>query len=135
MESIAAAEVAPVRVFLVGLSEGLARSIVRYVGDQPRVTLTGAAPSLALAHMLLPATRSDLAMLDWSALGQPANEAVQHLRRGCPELRIIGVINNDAHLYRATASQIGLDAVISAEDIAGQFESLLHDYFPQRFPI
>jgi DNA-binding NarL/FixJ family response regulator len=131
MESIAGVE--SVRVFLVGLSEGLARSLVRYIGDQPHVTLTGAAPSLALANMLLPATRTDLAMLDWSALGPSSKAAVEQLRRGCPGLRIIGVMNDEVESYRLTASQIGVDAMISSEDIAGQFESLLHEFFPQRF--
>lgn len=38
------------RLFLVGLSDGFARSLARYVSSDPRVALTGVAPSLAIAE-------------------------------------------------------------------------------------
>jgi DNA-binding NarL/FixJ family response regulator len=132
MESIARAE--PVRLFLVGLSEGFARSVARYVGGDPRIALTGVAPSLALAGMMLSATGSELALLDWSALGGSPRDSVQALRLGCPGLRIVCVAN-EAEAYRAAASQAGIDAVIPKDDLAGELESLLRGFFPERFRV
>jgi DNA-binding NarL/FixJ family response regulator len=129
MESVARR---PVRLFLVGLSEGLARSVARYVGGDPRIALTGVAPSLALAGMLLSATESELALLDWSAVDGSTREAVRALRVGCPGLRIV-CMANEAEPYRAAASQAGADSVISKDDFAGELESLLRGFFPERF--
>jgi len=121
-----------VRLFLVGLSEGLARSVARYVGGDPRIVLTGVAPSLALAGILLSTTESELALLDWSAVGRSSREAVQALRLGCPGLRIV-CMANEAEPYRAAASRAGADSVISKDDFAAELESLLRGLFPGRF--
>jgi DNA-binding NarL/FixJ family response regulator len=130
MESPAGLE--PVHLFLVGLSEGFARSLARYVSGDPRVALTGVAPSLALAGMLLPATQPDLALLDWSALGGSPGNAVQALRLARPGLRIVCVAN-EAEPYRAAAAQAGADAVISKNGFSEELELLLRAFFPERF--
>jgi DNA-binding NarL/FixJ family response regulator len=118
--------------FLVGLSEDFARSLARYVGSDPRIALIGVAPSLALAGMLLPITRPDVALLDWAALNGAARGTVQALQLGRPSLRIVCVAN-EAEPYRAAASQAGADAVISKNRFAEELESLLRDFFPVRF--
>jgi len=130
MESPAGLE--PVHLFLVGLSEGFARSLARYVSGDPRVALTGVAPSLALAGMLLPATHPDLALLDWSALGGSPGNAVQALRLAGPALRIVCVAN-ETEPYRAAAAQAGADEVISKDGFAAELEPLLRGFFPERF--
>lgn len=122
----------PVRLFLVGLSEGLARSLARYVSGDPRVALTGVAPSLALAGLLLSATQPDLALLDWSVLGGSPGNAVQALRLVRPGLRIVCVAN-EAEAYRAAAAQAGADAVISKNGFGEELEPLLQGFFPERF--
>ena len=129
MESIVGAE--PVRIFLVGLSEGFARSLARYVGGDRRLVLTGVAPSLALAGMLLPATTADLALVDWAALAESTQDAVQALRLGCPGLRIVCVVDEN-QAYRAAAARVGADAVISKTGFAVELESLLHGFLPRR---
>ncbi len=122
----------PVRLFLIGLSEGFVRSLARYISSDPRVALIGVAPSLALAGMLLPATQPDLALLDWSALGGSPGNAVQALRLARPGLRIV-CIASEAEPYRAAAAQAGADAVISKSGFSVELELLLHDFFPERF--
>ena len=122
----------PVRIFLVGLSEGFARSVARYVSSDPHVALTGVVPSFALGHLLLSTTQPDLALLDWGVLNGSPRDAVQALRLSQPGLRIVCVAN-EAEPYCAAAAHAGADAVISKDGFAGEFESLLHDVFPRRF--
>lgn len=120
------------RIFLIGLSEGFARSLARYVGGDARVELAGVAPSLALAGMLLPATRPDLALLDWTALNAATANGVQALRRGRPGLSIVCVVD-DNESYRSAAAQAGADAVISKDWFAKELELLLCALFPERY--
>jgi DNA-binding NarL/FixJ family response regulator len=130
MESTAAPE--PVRLFLVGLSEGLARSLARLVSGDSRVALTGVAPSLALAGLLLPQTQPDLVLLDWTALKGNGPDAVQALRIGRPGLRIVCVAR-EIEAYRAAALENYADAVISRDGFAQELEPLLRGFFPERF--
>ena len=120
------------RVFLVGLSEAFSRSLARYVRGDPRVALTGVAPSLAIAGMLLPITRPDLALLDWSVLGDSLGDAVRALRLERSGLRIVCVAG-ETEPYRAAAVQAGADAVISKDGFAAEIEPILHSFFPERF--
>ena len=122
----------PVRLFLVGLSEGFARALARYVSRDPRVTVTGVAPSLALANMLLPATRADVALLDWAALAGSSRDSVSALRRDPAGLRIVCVAN-EGEPYRAAAAQAGADAVIWKDRFAEEIEPMLRGFFPERF--
>lgn len=122
----------PVRIFLVGLSEGFARSVARYVSSDARVALTGVAPSLALGLLLLHTARPDLAILDWPTLGGSPRDAVQALRLSRPGLRIVCVAD-EAEPYCAAAAHAGADAVISKDGFAGELESLLGSFFPERF--
>jgi DNA-binding NarL/FixJ family response regulator len=121
-----------VGIFLVGLSEGFARSLARYVSSDPRVVLTGVAPSVAIASIMLPRIDPDVALLDWAALNGVARDAMQLLRAGCPGVRIACVVS-EGETYRAAAAQAGADAVISEEGFAGELESLLRGFFPDRF--
>lgn len=130
MESTAEAE--PVRIFLIGLSEGFARSLARYVGRDARVALAGVAPTLALAALMLPVTKPHLALLDWTALNAAPGDTVQALRRGQPDLSIFCVVNENEP-YRGAAAQAGADAVISKDWFAKELEVLLPCFFPERF--
>jgi len=129
MQSTVAAE--PIRVFLVGMSEAFVRSLARYLSSEPRVALTGAAPSLALAAILLPASTFDLALLDWSVFSGSSLPAVQALRRSVHDPRIVCVAD-DRDAYLGTALQAGADAVISKHGFASEFNSLLPVLFPGR---
>jgi DNA-binding NarL/FixJ family response regulator len=123
---------APVRIFLVGLSEGLARSLARYVSSDPRVALVGVVPSLALASMLLTGTRPDLTVLDWTALNGSTPYAVSALRLDRPEMRII-LATEETEPYREAAAAAGADAVIAKDTFAEELEPLLRRFFPERF--
>lgn len=122
----------PVRIFLIGLSEALARSVARYVSGDLRVILTGVAPSLELAGMLVPGTRADLAVLDWAVLNGSAPDAVNRLRHDRPELCIF-LAANQSEPYRDAAALAGAEAVISKDAFAEEFEPLLRGFFPGRF--
>lgn len=120
------------RLFLVGLSEGFSRSLVRYVSGDARLALTGVAPNLALAAMLLPQTQPTIALLDWAALNGSAPDAVRALRRGRPGLRLVCVVT-EPDAYRAAAARAGADAVISKDRFAEELEPLLRSFFSGRF--
>ena len=122
----------PVGVLLIGLSEGLARSLARYVSDEPRVALIGVAPSLALASMLAPRNPPDLALLDWATLFNSPPDTMSALRRRFPGLRIICVAS-EAEPYVAPAARAGADAVISKDSFARELDFLLQLFFPERF--
>jgi DNA-binding NarL/FixJ family response regulator len=130
MDSAAGAE--PVRLFLVGLSEALARSLARLVSQDSRLVLIGVAPSMAIAGLLLPRARADLLLLDWAALSGEGRDAVQRLRSGQPGLRIACVVN-DGEAYVAAALKADADAVISKAGFAAELDALLHGLFPARF--
>lgn len=119
------------RIFLVGLSEGFARSVARYVNGDPRVALTGVAPSLALAGIMLPVTQTALALIDWAALGASPTDSLQTLRLGRPGLRIVCVVS-EAEAYSAESARVGADAVISKDEFAEELEALLQGYFGER---
>lgn len=121
----------PVRLFLVGLSEGLARSVARYISSDPCIALVGVAPSIALASMLLSSTRSELALLDCPKLGELSRSVLDGLRFGCPGLRIV-CMASETHAYRPAASQAGFDAVLSQDDLAKDLDALLRALFPER---
>ena len=118
-------------ICLIGLSEGIARSVARYVDDNRGFVLCGVAPSLALAEFILPATRATLILLDWSVLAGSSKSGLQALRRGRPGLRIVGVVD-DAACYRAAAIESGADAVIVKNALALELETLLHGFFSAR---
>ena len=121
------------RIFLIGVGEGLARSLARYLSSDPGVELSGVAPSLALAEIVLPAHGTSLALVDWSALGASPKDGLQALRRGRPELRIV-CIASEPEAYSAAAAVAGADAVIARERFAIELEFLLRIFFPGRFP-
>ena len=120
------------RIFLIGLSEGFARSLARFVGGDPRVALAGVAPTVALAGLMLPVTKPHLALIDWAALNALPRDALPLLRLARPGLRIVCVVN-ESEPYRNAAAQAGADAVISKAGFAAELESLLHGFLPGRF--
>ena len=122
----------PVGLFLVGLKESFARSLARYVSDNPRVTLTGVAPSLSLATMLLSSTKADIALLDWAALNGETRDTVRMLHRDNSGLCIV-CVTSDAETYRAAAMQAGVDEVISRDGFAAELDVLLHAHYPERY--
>ena len=122
----------PVCLLLIGLSEGLARTLARYVSGNPRIVLIGVAPSIALASMLAPRNPPDLALLDWGTLFGSPPETISELRRRFPGLRIICVAN-EAEPYVTPAARAGADAVISKDSFAREFDFLLQLFFPERF--
>lgn len=122
----------PVSLFLVGLSESFARSLARYVSGDRGVALTGVAPSLKLASMLLPLTWPDVALLDWAELNGASKDALRQLRASRPGLCVICVAN-EPDAYRAAATEAGVDAVISKADFALEFGPLLLNLFRDRF--
>lgn len=121
------------RIFLIGLSEGLARSVARYVRSDPRIVLAGVAPSIALAGIMLPSGDSTLALVDWAALGGSAGDGFLALRQGRPGLRI-ACVADEAESYHSAAAQAGADAVISLDRFAGELDFLLRMFFAERFP-
>ena len=116
-------------IFLVGLSEAFARSLARYTSADRRVVLIGAAPSLALARMLVPATAPDVVLLLFPLLAGSSGELVQELRTALPGLRIVCVAD-DPQAYRSAAAQAGADAVISKCAFASDFDALLGNLYP-----
>lgn len=118
-------------IFLIGFSEGLARSLARYAHGDSSAVLTGVAPSLALAEILLPDTPAAVALVDWSALGVAPRDSLQALRLGLPQLRIVCVAS-EADAYSAVAVQVGADAVTSKEGFAEELEPLLYGPFGER---
>ena len=120
------------RVFLIGLSESLARSLARFVSGDRRVELTGVVPSLALASALLPTARPDLALLDWSALDGSPRDAVHMLRADRPGMRI-ACVASEGEPYRDAAVHAGADTVISKDRFAEELECLLRGFFPEPF--
>lgn len=127
----AATKPEPVGLFLVGLNEGFARALARYVKGDPRLVLAGVAPSLALASLLLPGAEPDVALLDWAELNGAARETVQGLRRGRPALRIVCVVS-DTEAYRDAALKADADAAISKNGFAEEIGPLLRGFFPER---
>lgn len=130
MESIAGAQ--PLRLFLIGLDEGLARSVARYVSGDRRVVLTGAVPGLSMAGILMATTPVDLVILDWPAIGASPADELKKLRSAHPGLRIVCVAS-EPDAYRTAATQAGFHALISEGEFAEGLESALHDLFPERF--
>lgn len=119
------------RIFLIGLGEGLARSVARYLSSDRGVALAGVAPSIALAELMLPGTRPTLALVDWSALGASPRHSLQALRRTTPRLRIVCVAS-EPEAYSSVAAVAGADAVIAYERFATEFEFLLRIFCPGR---
>lgn len=130
MESTAGPQ--PLRLVLVGSSEGFARSLARYLSGDARVALAGVAPGLVQAGRLFDLAAADLALLDWTALGGARRDTLHRLRAGRPGLRIAWVVS-ECEAYRDAAAQSGADAVVSADEFAADLESMLREFFPQRY--
>ena len=111
-------------IFLIGLNKDFARSVARYVGTDERVVLCGVAPELAIAAIMLPATKAALVIVDWSVLGVAPDAGMQLLRASCKGVRIVCVMDH-AKPYRDQALAAGADAVISQERFAAEFEQML----------
>jgi DNA-binding NarL/FixJ family response regulator len=122
----------PVRMFLIGLQNGMARALGEYIGSDPRVALTGAAPSIEAALSLLPPTRPDIALLDWPAIAGASRESVAALRRCAPGLRI-ACTTEEPGIYADSASRFGADAVVSRRNLAVELDLLLRANFPGRY--
>lgn len=112
------------RIFLIGLNEGFARSLARYLRGDPRLALVGVAHNVELGAIMLPATAPALVLVEWAALGAAPAESLQELRLCCPGLGIACVLDEAA--YRTVVLQAGADAVISKSGFAEEFEVLLH---------
>lgn len=121
-------------IFLIGLSDAFARSVARYVRCDERVVLCGVAPDLALAAIMLPATRAELALVDWATLGPAPGPGVLALRASCPELHIVCVTDSDEY-DSAVAQLTGVDAAISKTDFADELEALLCHVLDAREPV
>lgn len=121
----------PVRLFLIGVNESLCRSLARYLASNPSIALVGETSSVALAGLLLPAMQPHVVLLDWMTLQRAAGSAVQALRRGNPDLRII-CLARDREAYRAAATRAGADAMVSDEGLDWELEPVLHGFFPNR---
>lgn len=122
------------RIFLIGLNDAFARSVARYVRCDDRVVLCGVAPNLALAAIMLPATRAELALVDWAALGSAPGPGVLALRSSCPGLRVVCV--TDSAEYDSYAAQLaGADAAITKADFADELEALLCYVLDGRDPL
>ena len=122
------------RIFLVGLSDAFARSVVRYLGADQRIELCGVAPDTALAGIMLPVTRAALALVDWSALGPMPGPGLRSLRASSPGLWIACVVD-DAAGYREQAFGAGANAVISQQRFADEIEPLLLHVFGMGHPM
>lgn len=122
----------PVCIFLVGISEGFARSLARYLGADQRFALTGAAPDVARAGALLSIARPDVVLLDWATLNGASREKVHALRAGRPELRIACAVS-ERGAYAAAAARAGADAIIATDRFGADLESALRSLFPDRF--
>ena len=122
----------PIRILLVGLSDGFARSASRYIEGDMRMLLTGIAPSLTLNEMLVSFTRPDVILLDWFTLHAAPVELIRTVRQTYPALRLV-CLANEGEPYRAAAVSAGADALISTDTFAGELELLLGELFPERF--
>lgn len=112
------------RIFLIGLSDGFARSVVRYLSADQRIELCGVAPDVALTGIMLPVSQAALALVDWSVFGAAPGPALRALRASCPGLWIACVVDQ-AEGYREQAFGAGANAVISQERFADEIEPLL----------
>lgn len=119
------------RLFLISRSERFARSVARYVNGNTLMTLSGVAPSLAVADIMLPVIRTDLVLCDWPALVASPGGRLHSLRQFCPGLHIACVVD-EAAAYRAAALAAGADAVISNHGFAEELEPLLCDFLSKR---
>lgn len=117
-------DIRPVRILLIGFRAAFARSLTRYVSSDGRVALTAIAAGLGEAGTLLPVTRANLALLDWSVLDRSPRKVFQALRQVCPDLCIVCVVN-EALAYHDVALRAGADGVISKEAFAEELEPLL----------
>lgn len=106
----------PERVLLVGLNEGLARSLSRCLQADPRFILAGTVCSLGLACILGPLTRPDLAVLDWAGLHDASPEGLRLLRTGYPGLRVACMGSEDGP-YRAAAVRAGVDLFVARDRV------------------
>lgn len=116
------------RIFLIGLGDAFARSVARYVSADERIVLCGVVPDLALAGIMLPATKAALALVDWAALGAAPGPALRSLRASCPGLWI-ACVAHEAAGYREQALRAGANAVLSKENFADEIEALLKHFF------
>lgn len=114
------------RIFLIGLGEGLARSLERYLSSDPSVALAGVAANIALAEVMLPTTGPALALVEWSALGDSPGDSVRALRRNRPGLRVVCVVS-DPYAYTSAGAGVGADAVVVSDQLAVELELLLRD--------
>jgi hypothetical protein len=123
-------ELQTVRLLLVGVGESFARSLVRNLEVNPRVTFAGVVPSVEIARILLPSLKPDIVMFDWSAICQLPRDLAQKFQQN--GLCILCVVD-DCDMYRETAKLAGADEVISRDDFDKELWPLLSTYFPERF--
>lgn len=123
----------PVTLFLIGLNEGLARALERYLATDPRVVMLGAAPGFDAAAAPLALARPDLVLFDWAALKGSGREMIAALRAQRPEVRIACLVS-ERGAYATAAAQAGAHAAIAADRISNELEAALRDFiFPERF--
>lgn len=114
----------PVRILLMGLTEGIVRSLARCLDGDPRYALTGAAPSIGVAVLLLPVARPHLALLDWAALHDSPTDAIRRLRAARPALHIACVGSEDSP-YREAAAAAGANSFILRDRLGDELLAVL----------
>jgi len=113
----------PLRILLVGVNEGLARSLARCLHGDARFALKGAVPTLARALVLLRELHPDLAVIEWAELGPPAFAALSRLRTCCPGL-CIACVGSGEGAYREAASLAGVDFFLCRDRLYEEFCSV-----------
>lgn len=101
----------PVRILLMGLTDGIVCSLARCLEGDPRYTLAAAAPGIGHAVLLLPVARPHLALIDWTALQGSPREAIRLLRAARPAVHIACMASEDSP-YREAAAAAGANSFI-----------------------
>ncbi len=122
----------PIRILLVGLSEGFSRSATRYIAGDMRMLMTGVAPGLAINTLLISFTQPDVVLIDRTTLTSEKETIIRQLRIAHPAMRLICVTTSDESYHDGTLLTCA-DALISADAFAGELENLIGNFFPERF--
>jgi DNA-binding NarL/FixJ family response regulator len=128
-----AATVLPrIRILVVEENQRLLHALLQFLATEPAVEVVGSAKSPDEAVIQAARFEPELVLIDWS-LPRPAAEQACWLSRLRPAPpKIVALLDDDHHLYRASAAAAGADAAIGKAHLSEALLPLLGDLFPAR---
>jgi DNA-binding NarL/FixJ family response regulator len=120
------------RILLVEENRRLLHALLQFLATEPAVEVVGAvgSPDEAVRHVAK--LEPEVVLVDWGLPQPEAEEACRLMRLRAAPPKIVALLDDDEHSYRAAAVLAGADAVLGKGELSEALLPLLDTLLPIR---